>query len=142
MTMEDADDLHAVLSDGEAMKYIEPAFDGARTQAFIQEAGLCVPPLIYAVVWRATGRVIGHVVFHPYDATAYEIGWILNRKYWGRGIAGELTAALVSRARELNAVSCVIECDPQQAASRRIAIKHGFAREGTSDGLEVYRLML
>jgi len=142
LTMEDADDLYAVLSDAEVMKYIEPAFEPERTRAFIREAGLCVPALVYAVVWRETGRVIGHAVFHPYTGNDYEIGWILNRKYWGLGIADELTKALIGRARKLNAISCVIECDPRQSASRRIALKNGFSYDGISDGLEVYRLKL
>lgn len=142
MTMEDAHDLFYVLSDGEVMKYIEPVFDRTRTQAFIQEAGLCIPPHIYAVVWRKTGRVIGHVVFHGYGEEAYEIGWILNREYWGRGIAYELTRVLVKQARALHAASCVIECDLRQEASRRIALKSGFSYEGIQDGLEVFRLML
>ena len=140
--MKDADDLCVVLSDAEVMKYIEPAFDPERTKAFIRETGLCVPPLVYAVVWRETGRVIGHAVFHPYDGNSYEIGWILNRKCWGMGIADELTKALVGQARDMNAAGCVIECDTRQEASRRIALKNGFSHEGISDGLEVYRLML
>ena len=142
LTMEDADDLYAVLSDAEVMKCIEPAFDPERVKTFIREAGLCVPALVYAVVWRETGRVIGHAVFHPYDENSYEIGWILNRKYWGMGIADELTKALIGQARDMNVVSCVIECDPRQSASRRIALKNGFFYEGISDGLEVYRLKL
>jgi len=142
LTLSDAEDMYAVLSDEEVMRYIEPPFDMERTALFIREAGMCEPPMIYAVVWRETGRLIGHAVFHRYDASAMEIGWILNRNFWGMGIADELTRALVNKARTLNVESCVIECDARQAVSRHIAVKNGFVHEGTSDGLEIYRLRL
>ena len=34
----------------------------------------------------------------------------------------------------------VIECDPNQIATKQIAIKFGFHYEGIEDDLEVYRL--
>ncbi len=102
-----------------------------KTLEFIKSAGLCEPPLVLAVEWRETGRVIGHAVFHPHSEFFYEIGWILHRDYWGKGIATELTAA-----------GCVIESDPRQTASRRVALKNGFTYDGKSGGLDVYRLTL
>lgn len=142
MSYEDAQDLHSVLSDSEVMKYIEPPFDMDKTLEFIKTAGLCDPPLVLAVEWKETGRVIGHAVFHPYDKSFYEIGWILHRDYWGKGIAGEITCALIARAGELKAVGCVIEFDPRQTASERIAVKNGFTYEGHSGGLDIYKKYL
>ena len=72
MSLEDAQDLYSVLSDGEVMKYIEPPLNMAGTLEFIKTAGLCEPPLVLAVEWRENGRVIGHAVFHPYDKSFYE----------------------------------------------------------------------
>lgn len=142
MSLEDAQDLYSVLSDGEVMKYIEPPFDMAGTLEFIKTAGLCEPPLVLAVEWKENGRVIGHAVFHPYDKSFYEIGWILHHDYWGKGIADELTSALTARAIELKAADCVIECDSRQAASGRIAEKYDFIYDGSSGGLDIYRLTL
>ncbi|MBQ3156290.1 MAG: GNAT family N-acetyltransferase [Clostridia bacterium] len=142
MRMEDADDLYQVLSDKRVMMYIEQAFDMERTRRFIQSAGLCEPPLVYAIVWKMTGKVIGHAIFHLYGKNDYEIGWVLKKAFWGIGIADEVTKELVKRARHLGAVSCVIECDERQITSKRIAIKNGFAYEDTSDSLERYRLVL
>lgn len=136
---EDADALHEILSDEEVMKYIEPPFDRNKTEAFIREAGMCNPPLVYALVWRETGCVIGQVIFHPYEDNSREIGWILHRQYWGKGIAGEITKALMECAWEAGADSCVIECDGRQTASIKIAMKHGFAHEGTDGSLHIYR---
>ena len=140
--MEDADDLYAVLSDEDVMIHIENTFDKGRTKAFIQVAGMCEPPLVYAVVWQLTEKVIGHVIFHPYEEVSYEIGWILNKEYWGKGIADELTKVLINYARCIGIGSCIIECDTKQDASKSIALKNGFVYEGIIDNLERYRLIL
>lgn len=139
--MDDAADLYRTLSDEEVMEYIEPAFDLEQVKAFIEEVGLCEPPLVYALVWKESSEVIGHVIFHQYEEDSYEIGWIIRREYWGKGIAGELTEVLVENAKGLDDIhSCVIECDPEQEASKRIALKCGFTYEGEDDGCDVYRL--
>lgn len=141
-SMEDVDDLYEVLSDKDVMIHIESAFDRERTKEFIQVAGMCEPPLVYAIVWKLTGKVIGHAIFHPYEEFDYEIGWILNKEYWGKGIADEVTKEIINYARHLGISSCVIECDTKQNASKRIALKNGFAYEGVIDNLERYRLIL
>ncbi|MBO5352986.1 MAG: GNAT family N-acetyltransferase [Lachnospiraceae bacterium] len=140
--MNDAAELYNVLSDEKVMEYIEPAFTMEQTKAFIDEAGLCEPPLVYALEWKENHLVIGHVIFHLYEEDSYEIGWIINREYWGRGIADEVTRALIEYARGLDISSCVIECDTEQTASKHIALKNGFVYEGEEDGCDVYRLKL
>lgn len=142
LCVDDAGDLYSVLSDDDVMKYIEPAFDMDKTIKFIQEAGLCDPPFVYAIVWRHSNKVIGHVIFHPFDTEAYELGWILSKGFWGKGIAGELTTAMVKYARHSGVKSCVIECDARQTASKAIALKYGFTYEGNIDNLDRYRLTL
>ena len=139
--MEDADDLYEVLSDKDVMMYVEGAFDRERTKEFIRAAGMCEIPLVYAIVWNRTGKVIGHAIFHQYEGNDYEIGWILNKEYWGKGIADEVTKELIRYARQLGISSCVIECDTKQNASKKIALKNGFAYEGVIDKLERYRLV-
>ena len=130
-TMDDAADLYKALSDEKVMEYIEPAYDRGRVKEFIK----------FALVWKETGEVIGQVIFHPYEEDSYEIGWIICREYWGKGIAGEITDSLVEYTKSLKGIhSCVIECDPRQRASKRIALKYGFVYEGEDDGCDVYRL--
>ncbi len=101
MNIEDADDLYEILSDEKVMMHIEPVFDREQTKKFIIDAGLQEKPLVYAVVWKRTGKVIGHVIFHLYEEFDYEIGWILHRDYWGLGIADELTKVLLQQAKVL-----------------------------------------
>ncbi len=142
MKMKDVDDLYQVLSDASVMMYLEPVFDLERTICFVRSAGLCESPLVYAIVWKMTGEVIGHAIFHSYEKNDYEIGWVLNKNYWGMGIADEVTKELIKYAKYLGVESCIIECDERQITSKRIAIKNGFAYEDKVDGLERYRLVL
>ena len=142
MKLTDTEDLYQVYSDERVMRYIEPVFDMQRTKEFVQVAGLCEPPLIYAIVWKITGGVIGHAIFHSYEKNDYEIGWILNKDYWGMGIADEVTKGLINYARQLGVESCVIECDAEQTVSKKIAVKNGFVYENKEGNLERYRLIL
>ena len=97
--MDDVDDLYEVLSDESVMIYMESAFDRERIKEFILAAGMCEIPLVYAIVWKLTGKVIGHAIFHQYEEADYEMGWILNQEYWGKGSADEVTKELIKCAR-------------------------------------------
>ena len=141
-TTDDAAQLNNVLSDNDVMQYIEPTFNMQQTMEFIADAGLCDPPLVYALVWKKTDLVIGHVIFHRFEEDSFEIGWILCKEFWGLGIASEVTGFLVEYARECGARSCVIECEPLQKATIRIAEKHRFLYDGQSDDCSIYRLIL
>lgn len=141
-TADDIAELYEILSDRDVMEYIEPPFDMEQTEDFIKNAGLCDPPLVYALLWREANKVIGHVIFHEYEDHCYEIGWIISKAYWGQGIASEITTALIEYAGKLKISSCMIECDPRQTASAKIAQKNGFHYVGEDDGCSVYRLIL
>ena len=133
----DADALYRLLSDPAVMRYLEPPFDRAQTEAFLRRAGLAEPPLVYAA--EENGVFLGYVIYHAYDEQSVEIGWVLLPEYWGRGYASALTKRLIDQARQEQKI-VVIECAPAQAATKRIAIKKGFRACGICDGLAVYRL--
>lgn len=133
----DADELYRLLSDPVVMRYLELPYDRARTEVFLRRAGLAAQPLVYAV--EEDERFIGYVIYHEYDADSMEIGWVLFPEYWGRGYASELTDRLIDRARQAQK-DVVIECVPEQTATRHLAGKKGFRNDGVSDGLAVYRL--
>ena len=134
-TPEDAEDLYAALSDPEVMRYLEPPFSLARTEDLIQRAGLCEPPLIWAVAWKRTNEVIGHLIWHPWGEAAMELGWVLRRDFWGRGLAKELTTALLARTDK----DVILECSPEQAVTRHLAELFRFVPEDTQPGLLRYR---
>lgn len=138
----DATDLHEALSNTEVMQYIEPAFSFEKTKAFIRDHGLCNPPRIYALEDLASSTVIGHVIFHSYDEESHEFGWILHKAYWGKGLASEITEALIQYAKQQKISQLIMECDKAQAASKRIAEKFGFTLIGMEGNREIYKLIL
>lgn len=138
MQSSDADALYRLLSDPMVMRYLEPPYDRAQTEAFLRRAGLAEPPLVYAV--QEDEHFIGYVIYHDYDKDSVEIGWVLFPEYWGRGYASELTDRLISWARKAQK-GVVIECVPEQAVTVHLANQKGFRMKGIADGLAVYQLM-
>jgi RimJ/RimL family protein N-acetyltransferase len=64
-------------------------------------------------------------------AREYEIGWLVQRQYWGQGIATEAARAVLQYAfGSLNARRIVAFCHAQNAASERVMLKLGMQREG------------
>ena len=140
MTRADLEPLHALLSDPEVMRHLEPPFTRPQTEAFLETQGLCAKPRILAVEDKDQA-FLGYVIFHDYDETAREIGWVLRKEAWGRGLAGLLTKQLIAMAAA-DGKGCVIECAPGQTATKRIAETNGFRPDGTRDGLLVFRRRL
>lgn len=137
MTEEDLDPLRRLLADPGVMRYLEPPYTEEQTERFLRTAGLSDPPLVYAV--EEQGRFLGYVICHAYDGESDEIGWVLFPEYWGKGYASALTERMIRNARA-SGRRLVIECDPEQRATRHIAEKFGFRQEGFAEGLLVYRL--
>ena len=135
----DAASLSALLSDAEVMRYLEPPYDREKADAFLEKAGLSDPPLIYAVD-LADSSFAGYVIRHAYGADSTEIGWVLRKDLWGRGLASDLTARLIGMAGEAGK-NVILECDPGQQASRRIAEKFGFSSIGSRGGCMVFLLI-
>jgi len=142
LALPDVKELYETLSDAEVMKYIEPPFTLEQTAQFVKHTMLPEEPLVYAVEHKEMRKVIGHVIYHPYDKNSYEIGWILNKKYWGKGIAEELTVSLIEYSKMNGILNLVIECSPEQAVTKHIAGKYHFNYEGIRDDCEIFRLNL
>ncbi|MBR0087196.1 MAG: GNAT family N-acetyltransferase [Lachnospiraceae bacterium] len=137
MTPSDLGPLHELLSDPEVMKYLEPPFSREQTESFLASQGLADPPRILAADDK-DHTFMGYVIYHDYDETSKEIGWVLKKEIWGQGMASLLTKQLIALAAS-EGKDAVIECVPEQAATKAIAGKHGFQKAGERDGLEIYR---
>lgn len=134
--------LAEILGDPAVMAWIEPPYTLAQTRRFLARAGLGEQKLIWAVLARDTGGLIGQLIFHPWEGEDWELGWILGRACWGRGYAGELTAAALDWAAGHGVPGVVLEHRPEQEATARLAQRYGFAYQGRSGGLEVWRRSL
>lgn len=90
----DANDLHEILADSETMKYCEPAYTFEQTQRFLKE--FCIEKGgAFAAVLKQSQKVIGYILFKPWEDGVYEIGWIFNKEYWRNGYAYESCSALI-----------------------------------------------
>lgn len=136
----DLQSLHELLSDEEVMRYIEPPFTLEKTRGFLENAGLTDDPLIYAVE-DEYGIFIGYVIYHDYGNDSKEIGWLLSKRFWGKGFAQALTKVLVQKAKA-DRKSAIIECSPEQEVTKHIAEKLEFRYAGLIDGCDVYKLDL
>ena len=96
-TMNDINDMQAILGDAETMKNCEPAYTIEKTAAFLQK--FCIEKRgAVAAVHKDTAKVIGYILFHELDDGVYEIGWFFNRAFWGQGLAYESCKAVIDYA--------------------------------------------
>ena len=79
-------------------------------------------------------RHIGAANIHLEEG-AGELGWIVNKRYWGQGFATEAARALVDHFAAHHAITHFIaHCDAANLASWRIMEKLGMERTGTHPG--------
>jgi ribosomal-protein-alanine N-acetyltransferase len=136
---QDADALFAIHSHPETMRYWS-----RRPLTTRDEAVAMVDQMVsgwvdgswlsWAIALAGNPRVIGVcTLFHfsPQCARA-EVGYILAREHWGKGLMREALESLIARAfgpGELRRLEA--DADPRNAGSLRILTRLGFVREGT-----------
>jgi RimJ/RimL family protein N-acetyltransferase len=85
------------------------------------------------IVLKEEGRLIGGCGIRENNPTLMEgnMGYVLNKDYWGRGIATEAARALVRFGFEtLNLHRIFATCFPENKASERVLQKCGMSLEG------------
>ena len=89
--------------------------------------------LCWAIAQPDTDRLIGKVNLYLFERASRraEIGYVLGRAHWGRGLMTEALAAVLGYAfddLELHRIEA--DVDPEHAASLALLGKFGFRREG------------
>jgi RimJ/RimL family protein N-acetyltransferase len=136
LDLDDLDALARLLGDEEALVHWGPPLDRAGAVAWIERNraryaadgfGRC------AVVLRETGELVGDCGLHRTTvegAGEVELGWIVSRVCWGRGIATEAAAAWRDHAfGQLGLPRIVSMVAEHNAASRSVADKLGMQVE-------------
>lgn len=124
----DADDLYAYLSDPEVVKF-EPYAPLGRQQCVQEAAGRAENPGFTAVV--LDGRVIGNIWLGQEGEDTYDVGWVFNRAYQGKGYAAEAARAVLDDAfRRRGAHRVIAQVDPLNTPSWRLCERLGMRREG------------
>lgn len=147
-TWEDAGVFFAMNSNEELMRYIRPTVDRAGSDLFLRE-NLRLYDLLpgmgrWAAVLKETGEVVGLFALLPLaDTGLTQLGYLVNKAFWGMGLATELAVAGVRYAasRKLRQVVAITTHD--NYASHKVLLKAGFVRDGIyhDRGTDVFKFV-
>jgi len=138
LAISDAPAFLDIHSDEETLQYWsnEPVSKLSEAEAIVQknldwvDTGTC---LFWAIEELKSGKVIGSCTLFSIDGQNQraEVGYILNRDYWGGGLASEALQAMIEFGfdqMELHRLEA--DTDPRNAASIALLEKFGFVKEG------------
>ncbi|MFM7401693.1 MAG: GNAT family N-acetyltransferase [Bacteroidota bacterium] len=135
----DFDFVRATMADEQVMHFIRPATDDSeivreRTDFWLKYASDYPGFGIFMIRLNETGEVAGYCVVRRVEYAPdrdIEIGYVLAREYWGRGLATEITQGMIKYAiANFNPPLILAYTDPANAASNRVLEKCGFAGNG------------
>jgi RimJ/RimL family protein N-acetyltransferase len=136
---DDLDAFAAIYADAEVMRFIgdgKPAdrVGTWRTMCLLLGHWQLRGYGIWAAEEKETGALVGRIgLWNPEGWPGLEVGWLLARSYWGRGLATEGGRRALSWAFDTLGADHVISLiRPDNAASIRVAEKLGERREGTT----------
>ncbi len=124
----DLQDLYEYLSDKTVLKF-EPYKPMSPDEVKENLAWRMSTDEMIAIENKKEQKMIGNVYLGRHDFDTLELGFVLNRKYWGRGYAEESCRALIKQAFEHGVHRIYAECDPQNKASWDLLERLGFRRE-------------
>ncbi len=91
-------------------------------------------PAFYEFAMLHEGRHIGAVCVYFEDGVG-ELGWIVNKRYWGHGFAYEGAMALIQFCTQhMGTTHFVAHCDTENVASYKTMEKLGMVRTGEYGG--------
>lgn len=134
----DTDSLFEIFSNEEAMQFwswvpYNDRAQAAKLLAEIHESFRQRSLFQWGIALKADDKVIGTTTLFRLDEQSRraEIGYILNRRFWGKGFINEALRALVSFAFEkLNLNRIEADIEPRNTASVKTIERLGFQREG------------
>lgn len=135
---EDVDDLHRLHSDPVTMRWVR----GGRPETREEVDALLASYLNEQenrgwTKWRVVdhdGALVGRAGFGPHDdGRGRELGYTLRRDLWGRGLATEIAAELVSWHRRYGDAELWAFAVVENVASCRVLDKAGFRYVGGAE---------
>ena len=136
LKLEDTESLHAAFSDTELMTYWSsgPHENIGQTRDYLRTNAESGDYPTWAITYDG-GDAMGWLVFIPHREGVREIGYILRRDAWGRGIALEAIMRMLEYGfGELGLRRVFADVDPDNAPSITLLEKLGFQREGLLRG--------
>jgi len=138
IALSDAGDMFKMLSDPESMKYwssppVADVSDALKVLREDVESDAKGNSICWAVTLKGEDKMIGKCILFQFSQAnrRAEVGFILNRDYWRRGLMLQALQAVIQFAFcTLNLHRLEADVDPDNAGSLGILEKLGFEREG------------
>jgi RimJ/RimL family protein N-acetyltransferase len=128
----DVEALHRIMSDPVAMRYwsTPPHADLDETAAWLASMIEADAAASDDFIVTLDGALIGKLGAWRLP----EIGFLIDRAYWGCGLAGEAMSAFIDRRRRLGSSELTADVDPRNSASLSLLERHGFVETGRAAG--------
>ncbi|PIP90537.1 MAG: hypothetical protein COW01_10560 [Bdellovibrionales bacterium CG12_big_fil_rev_8_21_14_0_65_38_15] len=95
----------------------------------------------FAVVEKTSKKLIAWFMLLPVNDTVFEIGFMINRSYWGKGYAFEVCHALTSGALTQKHINKIMaKVSPENLASINVLQKCNFVRAENGEKTMTYFL--
>ncbi len=133
---DDADELYRIYSYPELFKYMSN-----EKPLLWEQTGALISSLtknwqqhhfgVWAVVHKTSNKLIGHCGFKFLENTQeVQIGYLLLKSYWGRGLGTEAASVAVKYGFEIAKLEKIVAiAKPENIASRRVMEKVGMKYE-------------
>lgn len=123
-------DLYEYLSDEDVVKF-EP-YDIFTVDACKQEAiRRSNDDSFWVVCVKDINKMIGNIYLSKQDFDTWELGYVFNAKFHGKGYATEAAKALIENVfKENNARRIIAMCNPLNVPSWKLLERLGLRREG------------
>jgi [ribosomal protein S5]-alanine N-acetyltransferase len=131
--LDDAAEMHKILSSAAAMRYWSspPHRETAQTQAWIADMVAATANASEDFIIEIDGRLAGKVGAYRLP----EFGYILHPDFWGRGLATEAVRAFLRHVwqNRPDIAELTTDIDPRNVASVRLVEKLGFRETGRAE---------
>lgn len=134
----DTDSLFDIFSDREALRFwgfppFDKRADAEKLLADIHDHFRQKTLFQWGIALKTDDKVIGTTTLFRYDEQSRraEIGYILNRHFWGKGFINEALSALVAVAFDkFNLHRIEADIEPRNISSIKTVERLGFQKEG------------
>ena len=145
LVIDDLDELFALYRDPEIRKYFPEGVltleETKEELEWLMHGHPRHPELgLWATIHKETGKFIGRCGLLPWnidEKLEVEIAYLLDKSFWGQGLATEAANGLLKYGFEtlhLSRLICLI--DPNNIASQRVAERIGMTLERKVDGID------
>jgi ribosomal-protein-alanine N-acetyltransferase len=131
--LSDWKDLHEYLSDSNVVQF-EPYDVLSEDECRLEATNRIKNNAFWAVCLKESGKMIGNIYFkqlEPDIFLTWELGYVFNANYHGKGYATESCAAIINYAFEcMNVRRVIAKCNPKNTQSWKLLERLKLRREG------------